>query len=132
MECGNCGKTAEMFRITDENKVWCISCGERKKEVRSSIRDKRKSIGMSQGKLAELCGVHQTYINKIETGKRENIPLHLREKLKEILGVDIPENENLNLKIKESLNGLSFESKQSVMTFINYLKYSEMEKTNER
>jgi transcriptional regulator with XRE-family HTH domain len=34
------------------------------------IRDFRKQAGMSQENLAEVCGLHRTYIGSIERGER--------------------------------------------------------------
>ena len=36
----------------------------------SHIRDFRKQAGMSQEKLAEICGLHRTYVGAVERGER--------------------------------------------------------------
>jgi transcriptional regulator with XRE-family HTH domain len=34
------------------------------------IRDFRKQAGMSQERLAEVCGLHRTYVGAVERGER--------------------------------------------------------------
>jgi PAS domain S-box-containing protein len=40
------------------------------KELGSAIADRRKGLGLSQEKLAELANLHRTYISDIERGRR--------------------------------------------------------------
>lgn len=46
----------------------------------------RRQKGISQEKLAELAGLHRTYVSSVERGKR-NISIVNIEKLAEALGV---------------------------------------------
>ena len=52
-----------------------------------SIRQNRK---ISQEELADLCGLHRTYISDVELGKR-NVSLENIEKIASALGVSISE-----------------------------------------
>lgn len=45
-----------------------------------SIKQRRKSIGLSQEALADLCGLHRTYIGGVERGER-NITLETLVKI---------------------------------------------------
>ncbi len=52
------------------------------------LKQIRESQGLSQEKLAELSGIHRTYISPVEQGKR-NIALENIEKLADALNIDI-------------------------------------------
>jgi transcriptional regulator with XRE-family HTH domain len=52
------------------------------------IREYRVKKGLSQEDLAELCGLHRTYISDVERGER-NVSLVNIEKICEALGVKI-------------------------------------------
>lgn len=54
------------------------------------IRARRLSLGLSQEALADLCGVHWTFLGQVERGQR-NISLHNLLKLAAGLGVDAGE-----------------------------------------
>lgn len=56
----------------------------------ASVRAFRKSHGYSQEKLAELCGMHRTYIGSVEREER-NVSLSTLEVLAVALGVSVPE-----------------------------------------
>lgn len=58
-----------------------IRFGERLRQVRSAQ-------GISQEKLAELAGLHRTYVSSVERGER-NISLVNIEKLAQALGVTL-------------------------------------------
>lgn len=56
----------------------------------AALRKMRKSKGLSQEKLAELSGLHRTYIGAVERGER-NIALNNIYRIAQALGVDIKE-----------------------------------------
>lgn len=49
------------------------------------LREVREKVGISQEKLAELAGLHRTYVSSVERGKR-NISIQNIERLAEALG----------------------------------------------
>ena len=53
-----------------------------------NVQRYRKNLQLSQEKLAELAGVHRTYIGMIERAEK-NITLCNMEKIAKALGVDI-------------------------------------------
>lgn len=55
-----------------------------------TIRELRNSKGISQENLAELCGMHRTYLGGIERGER-NPSLENIEKISKALGITMAE-----------------------------------------
>lgn len=55
-----------------------------------NIRLHRNQLGISQEKLAELCGLHRTYIGAVERAER-NVSADNMEKIARALGVPLPE-----------------------------------------
>lgn len=55
-----------------------------------NIKTFRKKKGASQEELAELCGLHRTYIGSVERHER-NVTLSTLEVLAATLGVTVPE-----------------------------------------
>ncbi|MDE6106541.1 MAG: helix-turn-helix domain-containing protein [Bacteroidales bacterium] len=55
-----------------------------------NVQTYRKSLGLSQEKLAEIAGVHRTYIGMIERAEK-NITLCNMEKIAKALKVQIQE-----------------------------------------
>jgi len=55
-----------------------------------NIRAFRKSKGLSQEELADLCDLHRTYVGSVERGER-NVTLSTLETLAAALGVSVPE-----------------------------------------
>ena len=53
-----------------------------------AVREYRTEKGISQEKLAELCGLHRTYISEVERGVR-NVSLINIQKICDALGVEI-------------------------------------------
>jgi transcriptional regulator with XRE-family HTH domain len=54
------------------------------------LREVRQRAGVSQEKLADLAGLHRTYVSSVERGKR-NISLQNIERLAIALGVTMPD-----------------------------------------
>lgn len=46
--------------------------------VGGAIREARGRLGVSQEKLAELCGLHRTYVGSVERGERNVSVLNLQ------------------------------------------------------
>lgn len=59
-------------------------------EYGQAIRRMRQKKSISQERLADLCGLHRTYISDIELGKR-NVSLENIEKMAIALGMKISE-----------------------------------------
>lgn len=55
-----------------------------------NIRQLRKERGLSQESLAELCGIHRTYIGSVERGER-NVTLSSLEQIAVALQISVPE-----------------------------------------
>ena len=55
-----------------------------------NIRAYRKLKHLSQEELADMCGLHRTYVGSVERGER-NVTLSTLETLAATLGVSIPE-----------------------------------------
>lgn len=51
------------------------------------VRARRHELGLSQEQLAEVCGLHWTFIGQVERGRR-NISLHNLLKIAEGLQLD--------------------------------------------
>jgi transcriptional regulator with XRE-family HTH domain len=56
----------------------------------SNLRNYRREKQLSQESLAELCGLHRTYVGSVERGER-NVTLSSLEVLARSLGVSVPE-----------------------------------------
>ena len=55
-----------------------------------SVRKLRHAKGISQERLAEIAGLHRTYVGSVERGER-NVTLSSLEVLAEALGVSVPD-----------------------------------------
>ncbi len=55
-----------------------------------NIRAFRKAKRISQEELADMCGLHRTYIGSVERGER-NVSLSTLEVLAAALGVTVPQ-----------------------------------------
>lgn len=56
------------------------------KTLAENIRNFRKERGLSQEDLAEMCGLHRTYVGSVERGER-NVTLSSLEAFSSALGV---------------------------------------------
>lgn len=54
-----------------------------------NLRGCRQEKALSQEELAELCGLHRTYVGSVERGER-NVTLSTLEVLSQALGVPVP------------------------------------------
>lgn len=53
-----------------------------------NIRTSRKAMNISQEQLAEMCGLHRTYVGSVERGER-NVTLSTLEAFAVVLGVSV-------------------------------------------
>lgn len=56
----------------------------------ANLRAFRRERQISQEELADLCGLHRTYIGSVERAER-NVTLSTLEVLAKVLGVSVPE-----------------------------------------
>ena len=61
-----------------------------RKLLAENIRAYRKQKDLSQEALADLCGLHRTYIGSVERSER-NVTLNTLESLASALGVSVPD-----------------------------------------
>jgi transcriptional regulator with XRE-family HTH domain len=55
-----------------------------------NLRKARQERGISQEALADLCGLHRTYVGSVERGER-NISIDNMERIASALGMDVLE-----------------------------------------
>jgi transcriptional regulator with XRE-family HTH domain len=53
----------------------------------ANVRQRRKGLGLSQEQLADLAGVHRTYIGMLERGEK-NVTIYNIERIAGALGVE--------------------------------------------
>jgi len=63
---------------------------ELRKVLAENIRAIRRQKGLSQEKLAEICGLHRTYVGSVERAER-NVTLSTLEAFATALGVSVPD-----------------------------------------
>lgn len=56
----------------------------------ANVRKCRAQRGLSQERLADLCGLHRTYVGSVERGER-NVSIDNMERIAAALDVDLPE-----------------------------------------
>ena len=61
-----------------------------RKILASNIRDYRRQKNLSQEQLADICGLHRTYIGSVERAER-NVTLSTLEALANALKISVPE-----------------------------------------
>ncbi|QWE98147.1 helix-turn-helix domain-containing protein [Cupriavidus sp. EM10] len=52
-----------------------------------NVRSTRRALGLSQEELAELAGVHRTYVGMLERGEK-NVTIYNIERIADALGVE--------------------------------------------
>ncbi|MBN1331366.1 ImmA/IrrE family metallo-endopeptidase [Candidatus Dojkabacteria bacterium] len=95
--------------------------------IASTIREKRKKLGLSQDDLARLVGVASTTISMYEQGERKpeltvlkKIADALSIPLAELINIEIP-RDNLNIALRSQ--NLDFDEVEKVKDYISELKY---------
>lgn len=73
------------FQVSIRNR-WHVE-GELQRIAGANIRAYRRARGVSQEELADVLGVHRTYMGGVERGER-NLTLRSLERLAERMGVD--------------------------------------------
>jgi len=98
-------------------------------QIGARIRTARKSKGLSQEKLAEMCGMHPTYIGQVERGEK-NVTVINVYRIAEALGVGLEDlfqgigkqgqgrGSILFNEIVDILSGLSESKQQSVIKIL--------------
>lgn len=61
-----------------------------RKILSENIRDHRDKQGLSQEGLADICGLHRTYVGSVERSER-NVTLSTLEIFAKALGVSVPD-----------------------------------------
>jgi len=79
-----CGSAFKILAHNDEMAVSALS-----KRFGIAIRNRRNKAGISQEQLAELAGLHPTYIGMVERGVR-NPTLDVAARLAKALKVELP------------------------------------------
>lgn len=101
------------------------------KTLAKNLKQKRKLLGYSQEKLAEVAGVQRNTVSYIENASKMNISYDTIHKLCECLNVspvelfmpEIPQNQNDKLyKIYMMLSSFDDEKLNYVFKFINSIK----------
>ncbi len=68
-----------------------------------NLRSLRQQKGLSQEELAELCGIHRTYVGSVERGER-NVSLSTLEFFAEALEISVPNLLTKNLGNNDKSN----------------------------
>lgn len=63
--------------------------GQARTTFASNLRRERVARNLSQEALADLAGLHRTYVGSVERGER-NISIDNMERLAQALGLDLP------------------------------------------
>ena len=61
--------------------------GELQRRFGRNLRDRREQLGLSQEALADLVGVHRTYVGGVERGER-NLTLRSVERIADAIEAD--------------------------------------------
>ena len=63
---------------------------ERRRAFGAQLRSHRRRVGVSQEALADLAGMHRTYVGSVERGER-NVSLDAIYTLADALGIEVAE-----------------------------------------
>lgn len=92
-----------------------------KKKIGNNLKRLRLEKGLKQSELAEIVGVEDKTISRIEVGG--NYPsMDLLVRLSEALGCELVDFVNFSDKIIESINELSKEDIKAIEKFVNLIK----------
>lgn len=92
-----------------------------KKKIGNNLKRLRLEKGLKQSELAEIVGVEDKTISRIEVGG--NYPsMDLLVRLAEALGCELVDFVNFSDKIIESINELSKEDIKAIEKFVNLIK----------
>ncbi len=98
------------------------------KDFGMKVKFFRTQKDMSQEKLAELCGLHPTYIGQVERGEKnctlksaEKISKGLKIPIEKLMGTFTPldDSEDIPHQIYDKLLRLSDKDQKSISTIIN-------------
>lgn len=92
-----------------------------KKKIGNNVRRLRQAKGLKQSELAELVGVEDKTISRIEVGG--NYPsLDLLVRMSTALECDLTEFVNINDRIVDSLNEISMSDIEIVKKFVSVIE----------
>ncbi len=111
-------------------------------DYRQLLKSKRESIGMSQKKLAEICGLHDTDIHRIENGEKKNPKWEQLCQIANALEISpieilisagyMKESEVTPCSLLCGVTELDADDIKDLQVFVNYLRYRKSTVSNKR